>query len=340
MQKVKWSREEKKKKLIPSFRDIGIILRGYKRFIILILALAVSLTTWWYIQKEQAWVFSETEYEGLINLDKSELDRVIENQFGRLMNKIRTHELENRIRGQFVEISEIRAEKMFPDRVKFTIVEKIPIALYININGYYLIDINGEVIQAYNSETPYSFSRQDYEIARGFGSPNADYVEERIFNELSEEEMPEFVFAEFDYSRKEEVLKHIETERKIKINDVIKSMYDKSLETISIDTQIIYGWDELDYSRGDVLEEDVLAFLLSVIKELEGYSEIRVDEILWDGDQRMILFFNIDGEIIISKQRDVRIQFEDLGLIVKNIGEIDKIKRIDLSVPKVVVDYR
>jgi cell division septal protein FtsQ len=162
MQKVKWSREEKKKKLIPSFRDIGIILRGYKRFIILILALAVSLTTWWYIQKEQAWVFSETEYEGLINLDKSELDRVIENQFGRLMNKIRTHELENRIRGQFVEISEIRAEKMFPDRVKFTIVEKIPIALYININGYYLIDINGEVIQAYNSETPYSFSRQDY----------------------------------------------------------------------------------------------------------------------------------------------------------------------------------
>jgi hypothetical protein len=340
MKNINWKRENKKSTVVPSTRDINIITRGYKRLIILVVVTAISILGWWLIQKDQAWVLSQTEYEGLINLQKHQIDSVIEDQFGKFMNKVDPDELEERIKNEFVEIGDVRAEKMFPDKIHFTVVEKIPVALYININGYYLIDINGEVIKAYNSETIYTFSNQDYEIARGFGSPNADYVEERIFNELLEEEMEEFNFAEYEYSKKQEVLANIQIERKTKIDDLIQINLKQSQEKSFPDVRTVYGWDETAYKIGDTINPDLIDFVLNVFSQLDIYKDVKVDEILWDGEQRIILFFNIDGEIVISRKRDIPVQFEDLSLIVKKIGEIDKIKRIDLSVPKVVVDYR
>lgn len=342
MTKVHWKPIStiRQQNIIPSSKDVGLIKRNYGRFILLILAVVGSLLVWWFVQRQQAWIFSETEYVGLVNLEKSQLDNAIADQFGLLIHKINPDSLEEKLRGAFVEIGDVRAEKLFPNKIRFTIVEKIPAFVYINFNGYYLVDSVGEVIKAYPNESAYDFSDLDYELARGFGSPNANYIEDRVLNELSEDEIAEFDFETFEYEQKELILQSIELERKLKFNDVIRTNTERYSSQAFQGIPLISGWSEEVYKVGENMEVDLFTFFNQVNQSKQNNMEITFENLLWDGDQRMILFFNIDSEVVISRKRDVAIQFEDLALIVKKIGEIDKIKRIDLSVAKVVVDYR
>ncbi len=342
MDEIIWKKniEEKEESVETKRRIFKYKSKSIGRFVLLLFFVFLSLFIWWYMHKKSAWVFTYSEYEGIVNLEKSVLDNSISSFFGLEMAKVNPNELEEKLMYDYIEISGVHAEKRFPNTIVFYVEEKNPQINYLNFTGIYIIDRDGEVLRANTTENSYEFSVEDYDLSRGMGSPNAEYVEDRIYASLSEEEMTDFDFETFDQAQKEKVLEEISSERKTKLVSILENRKNEFGKYVYSKYPVIYGWDEKEYSPGEFVDQEWLVFVRDAYDKFEEVSEYKIENALWDGDQRLIFSVNIDTEIVLFPNRDLEEQIEDFVLICDQIGGVNRIKSIDLSSHNVLVEYR
>lgn len=284
--------------------------------------------------------FNETEYSGLINLTKEQLDSIIAKDFNQKIYSINPDVLEDKLKENFIEISSVEAEKLYPNKVKFYIEEKIPYLIYIGFNGSCLVDEKGEVLKTQYSSRNIAFNAKDYNLARGFGNPNAEYVADRVAVDLPEEEIENFNFAEYDFEKKNEVLKAIEEEIVGKFTSSLQKQIDETEYNSQYNVPVVYAWDERQYKQGEFIDLKLVKFLHNSVTLTQNILQVDSDSNLWDGKFRLILSFQ-DSRAIFSPLREVERQVEDLELGLREYRKkIRDVEEIDLSSEHVLIKWK
>lgn len=309
----------------------------YILFILLIVSGYFAITN---LELNKNVVLKETEYEGLKRLTKSQLDEAIMDQFGKSMIGINIKHIENRIIDNFIEVSNIKAEKIYPDTIVFTVEEKLAKAVVVNFNGKFLIDENGEILKAVCREDLKRFDGFDYLLAREFGDPNADYVEDIVIQELGEEiELEEFDFAQYPYDEKVKILHNIQQEKKNEFNEEIKYVQEFVNLEVAIDVPYIKSWTEDCFVEGDLADKTEVNFFGNSYKTLSEDLQYQIKEIYWDGEFRLIVELNDGTLLILSPSRELEAQIEDLeSILLFSQKSVYDFNLIDLSSPKVLVE--
>jgi hypothetical protein len=285
-------------------------------------------------------VLKQTEYEGLDRLTKTQLDASIQDRFGKSMIGLNLRDMEKRLVHDFIEVSNVRAEKIYPDKVIFKIEEKTARLILINFNGKFLIDENGEILKAVCREDLQKYDSFDYLLARGFGDANADYIEDIVIENLPEDvKIEEFDFQKFPFEEKVKILQSIEVQKETQFNEEINFVQENT--DLGLDLNVVYmkSWSEDCFAQGDFTDKTLVSFLADISDILLTQLKYDIRDINWDGEFRLVVILNSGTKLIFSPSRTLDIQIEDLESILlyakKNVYEF---KLIDLSSQKVLVE--
>lgn len=339
-------KELRKKNKIKDIQKKRFQIRNFKKKLpiisfILLIILVFGGVYLYFIQNREDWVLQETEYVGLKNLSKKELDNEINEYFSKLIFQVDTDDVEKKILDTFIEVNTIRSEKIYPNKIIFYLEEKDLAFILVGFNGVFLIDINGEVIKGINNYDQIHFIAEDYNIARGFGDINAEYIEDKVFETIAEENVEDFNFDLVDISIKEQILEDITIQRRIKFDNILNKTAEKLIVFENYDLPIIFTWEERQWEVEEYIDNNRVDFFVEIIQTIQADFGFDIEKYLWDGDQRFFIEINGDIEIITSPIREAKTQLEDLQILSKSEGfEYDKIKKIDLSSTKILVEYK
>lgn len=321
-----------------------IKLRLFRRFLgkryLLFILCALLISVFFFVFENKNWVFQESEYIGLQNLDKDDLDKQIQDYFGKSIFLININKLEDILIEQNIEIKQIYAQKNLKNKVVFHIEEKRPVFVYLNLNSVYLFDENGDILRSIVFEDKVELEKREYDIARQLISPNSELIEDRIVASLSEDELASFDFAEYDMRLKEKILEEMEKETQNYFTSLFR---DRIVEIEAFDVQLprIIAWEERIYSQKDKFDPLVFSFLKEAVEKFLLHIEKQPNSIVWDGEVRLIFTLKSDTQIIVSLSREIDTQLEDLKILERNFDyELDSIQLIDLSVDKILIEYK
>ncbi|MCA9386281.1 FtsQ-type POTRA domain-containing protein [Candidatus Dojkabacteria bacterium] len=290
------------------------------------------------------WVIQTIVIEGNNQIKSQDLYVVLDKYKGVSVFAIKPAEIGDALQSGFIEIQSVRAEKRFPDTLFVHVEEKIPLLLYRNFNGEYIVDKEGEILESVVREDAnrYNFEEYEYQVARGFGSTEGEYVEDRVVSDLPEDELEDFIFEEYDIEQKKSVLETIIIEKRAKFESVLESGL--SEEEVAYELPLVYVWEEEIYEVGQMLNKDTITFIAEIAKRMPITTDYSIDQVVWDGDLRMIVT-TFDGPTIIfspsiDDQRSAAIQFEDLESVLSQLAEKSGlIQSIDVSTDKILVEY-
>ncbi|MBP9758341.1 FtsQ-type POTRA domain-containing protein [Candidatus Dojkabacteria bacterium] len=285
-------------------------------------------------------VLRETEYRGLSRLKKNQLDVAIKGEFGQGMIGINLKKMEEQIESGFIEISNIRAEKIYPDKVVFQVEEKTAKLVLVNFNGKFLFDDKGEVLKSICRDDIQKFNGFDYLMARGFGDPNGDYVEDIAIAELGEDvEIEEFDFTQFPFEDKVKILDKLQSDKQQNFEQETVWVMDNLDLKLDMDISVIKSWSEDCFTAGDKWDGELINFLADANKIIKVDLEYEVLDAKWDGEFRLIFILSNGTQIILSPSRTLDIQIEDLeSILTYSKKTIYDYKLIDLSSQKVLVE--
>lgn len=285
-------------------------------------------------------VLKETEYRGLNRLDKTQLDDVINESFGQGMLGLNLYKLEKQLKENFIEVSNIKAEKIYPDKIVFQVEEKTAKLVLVNFNGKFLFDNKGEVLKAICRDDIQKFNGFDYLMARGFGDPNSDYVEDIAIEQLGDDvEIEEFDFKEYPFDEKIKILESLQNKSLLEFEDVTTWVQNNLDLNVGIELPSIKSWNENCFKVGEKWDDSLINFLADSYQVFKENLKYEVIDSRWDGDFRLFFKLTNGTEIILSPSRTLDTQIEDLESILlyseKNIYDY---KLVDLSSQKVLVE--
>ena len=286
-------------------------------------------------------VLRKTEYVGLKRLQQQEMDRVIINEFGKSMFDVNIQDMQKLMKDNFIEVSQIKAEKIYPDKIVFQVQEKTARLILTNFNGKFLFDDNGEILKALCRDDLQKFDYFEYLMARGFGDPNADYVEDLVLENIGEEiELEEFNFATYPYQEKIKLLEELQDTWKLKFDNEIEYVAQNLDLNLDLAIPELVSWTEDCFEKGDVWDETTIDFAANSVGLFTGKLNLEIDNAKWDGDFR--LFLNLRGgqtTVIVSPSRTLDIQIEDFeSILAYSNKSVNDFRLIDLTSQKVLVE--
>ncbi len=258
--------------------------------------------------------------------------------------------IEGQILKSFPIVDGVDVDKIWPNKLFIKISEREPKAILINMNGSYLIDEEGRVLQIITKDEV-EFSNNKIIIARGYGDVEDPLVKTTLENEfivkmgLADKPIEEqkkavaeqFVFDLINIKEKERVLASLqdlymsEAKGYWRLNE---SMADLSKFTAFPKIKILNNEkyeenQEVDIDRLDLTLEGS-SFLLK--------RNIPIEEIYWEGEL-LVRFESNNGKFIIfGLNRKSSLQFEDLLIVFADLAKRGKdYKLIDVSATKVLV---
>lgn len=317
---------------------------NFRKILVYLLLILLIFAGYFYIKNlnlSENLVLKQTEYEGLDRLTKAQLDISLTDKFGQNMIGLNLRQMERKLITDFIEVSNVRAEKIYPDKVVFKIEEKTAKLVLSNFNGKFLVDENGEILKSVCRDDLQKFDAFDYLLARGFGDANADYVEDIVIANLPEDvKIEEFDYSQFPYEEKVKILKELELQKETEMNDEINFVWENiNLELTNIDVPSMKSWSEDCFKVGVYTDSTLISFLADTSNILKNQLKYEIKDLNWDGEFRLVVILNNGTRLIFSPSRTLDIQIEDLeSILLYSQKAVYDFRLIDLSSQKVLVE--
>jgi len=269
---------------------------------------------------------------------------------GRHLYLIDTDGLERQLLTEYPIIDGVDITKIWPDKLFIKISEREPKLVYINLNGGYLVDDQGQILQVVTTNKV-DFDQEKIRIARGYGRVEDEYVKVTLQNEFlakmgyldkTEEEkkvilLEQFVFETYPLQEKKRVLNELEVLFKAEAESfwnanskaVALSKYATFPQVRVLNNDILKPDDEVDLDR--------LTLTLEVTNFL-SQRNIPIVSIVWEGEL-LVKVESLEKRIIVfGLGRKSSLQFEDLLLVTNDLANRGQsYSIIDVSATKVLV---
>ncbi len=285
-------------------------------------------------------VFKNTTYSGLRNLNRQDIDTALAKYSGESLLNIPPQDIEEHLTQTFSEIKFLRIEKIYPNTIHIHIEEKLPKLLYINFNGSYVFDKDTDILAVSRNNDPTNFPEQDYNLARGFGNPDASYIEDRIAGNLQDEALEQFNFDDVEFTQKEKTLQVLVSEIQTKFKNKLQKQQELTNFEEFSNIPTILGWDDTIYEEKNDFEKTYIQFFSTLITSLEEKYGLQDTQNVWDGNYTTNIRIDSNTLLKFSMQRDLELQLEDLEIILESKSKnLSAINYIDLSSNKVIVSW-
>jgi cell division septal protein FtsQ len=335
---------------VPKVR--GYLIGGFSLVLIILLLLgAYTLIT------SKTFAISGITYLGNSKATTTDLDNLLSGIKGRNIFLVRSDEITDKLLHSKFFLEAVTVKKIWPDKLKINITESQPEFTLINMNGGYLITKNGKVIEVV-AQDKLNFSDEELDIIKGFGSPNAHYVEDRMRLDLglgpkvtptqapfrigstpAPTPTPDtFDFFAVDPAKKIEVLNIIRAELLSKVG----STWDKYSQLVSTkefsSLPRIFAYDNSTFKENDTINLSRLEVTNEVVSFFNKHPDMIVQKIIWESDFLVDFELTSGQSIIFGVNRKASEQLEDFEVITQNLTQQGKtFARIDLSSKKVSV---
>ncbi len=343
----------KEKKIQINGSRVRTYLTGAASLVLIILVLLGVYT----LITSKTFAVSQIIYLGNNKATSADLDNLLSGVKGRNIFLVRTDEIASKLLGSKFFLEGVTVKKIWPDKLKVTITESQPEFTLITMNGSYLITKNGKVIEVV-AQDKLNFTDEELDIIKGFGSPNAHYVEDRMRLDLglgpkvtptptifrigstpAPTPTPDtFDFLATDPAKKIEILNIIRSELLSKV----ESTWEKYSELVSTKDFAalprIFAYDNSTFKESDTINLSRLEVTNEVVSFFNKHPDMIVEKIIWESDFLVDFELTSGQSIIFGVNRKASEQLEDFEVITQNLIQQGKtFARIDLSSKKVSV---
>lgn len=296
--------------------------------------------------------FSLKEFKVLGNRNTStqEIIDVLKDQLGRHLYIIETSKMEQRLLDEFPIIDGVDIHKLWPDRLFIKISEREPRMVYVNLNGSYLVDDEGRILEII-AQNEVDFDDDKIRIARGYGSIEDEAVKKTLENEFiaklgivdeTEIEIQNILLEQFKYeiiplSDKERVVNYL---RELYLSEA-ESFWSANSKLVDLSKYSSFPRVKVlnnnELLKNDEVDLDRLNLTIEVIN-FTNQKQIPVVDIIWEGELLVKVETLEQRYLIFGLNRKSSIQFEDLLIVLQDLAKRGKSYTvIDVSATKVLV---
>lgn len=297
----------------------------------------------------------QIEFYGNRRLTDTQLNELVEDIKGRNIFLLRSGEVSSKLSQKDFFLKAVTVSKILPDKIRISIQERTPDLTVINLSGAYLVDSEGIVLDTVITDQ-LNFGRNDLEILKDFGDPNADYVKERLSDKIeelifetpeknpetqtnyTEEERKQLAFEMIPLTEKVAVLETIKGEILIKVEEIFTRFSNAVSAHEFAALPRVFVYENKVYRQNDTIDSSRLTLTTEVTSYFNSNQEFIVEKITWEGQYLVNIKFTSGQEAIFGVSRKPSEQLEDFVLIITRLKLDGKnFSKIDLSSKKVSV---
>lgn len=275
-------------------------------------------------------VFKITEFKiyGNESISEEEISLSLQKFEGESMLSVQTEEIEDYIKQSNLYIEEVYVRKSLPGTIEVDIVERYPSLIVIDFSGTYLLDSKFKVISILNKQE-FDIANFELDILQDYANLNADFVKERYFASLSEEERADLKWEDVDQDEK------IQTIEKIKedINNRLTTFLSDQTAVIEAsafkDLPVNYFlFTKKGYEIGQYYDRDKISFTENARLEFLNLG-FKINDVRWTTEFRLEIKFDDAKKAILTDQDSLQLQIEKMQLLLIN-GFVGNQREFDL----------
>lgn len=342
--------KDKRRSIFRRYNSSNISMKKILLGISLIIIIILIFTLIYQFVRNPYFELSKFQIIGNRNISDEEILSSINSEIGRHIYIIDTNKIEKTIIEKYPIIDGVDISKIWPDKLFIKISEREAKVVVVNLNGAYLSDGEGQIIQIIG-KNKVDFSDEKIRIARGYGSIDDDIVRETLLNEfiakmglleLEEEEREKIIMEQFNFdsisiNKKQEILDSLKEQYIAESKsywDANSSIADLSKYSSYPRVKVLNN-DDLELT--DKVDLDRLEITLEIINFL-NIRQIPINDIIWEGELLVRVEIDNNRILIFGINRKSSIQFEDLLIVFADLSKRGKgFKEIDVSASKVLV---
>lgn len=309
-------------------------------FILLFFSIFISSIIW--VIRTGYFQISEISVEGV--------DHITEAQVLNIVEEVRTHNVftispgkyEDKLVGSYNYIRSAYVEKILPNKITVHIEEYEPTVVWRTINGAYLIDADGYVLERSLAENVSLDSVIQSISALNEGDESGELVEEIVKEDSDVETAGDEKEAEEKITLDPELEKQIDLELMQKEGEIDITMLDFDIYNILPDSFKKYPqikiWSDEIFEVNEYIDGDLLGNYLLLLNMLSDYSAFRVKEALIFSPKKVLVIFDDDVKIYFNLAKNVSDQINTLEFIWGRL-QIDGVafREIDLRFKRPVI---
>ena len=317
------------------------IIAGVIGFLIIILLMTALFS----ILSSPKYYISEFSIIGNKSVTEDSLNQILSEYKDKSIFLTSSSSIENKLLDNFVFFKSVKVRKEWPNTIKININEREPKLVMINLNGSYLIDEDGRIIDIISTKS-INFSDDNLDIIAGLGDPNADYVINILELELvdegiidpTDEEQEEFDYSTIPLSRKLEILESLENDLRSRAEENFTLFNEETANSKYASLQRVFVYENIEYKQFDFINKELMLLSLEVSGFFNTPDTPQITQLLWEGDYLANIKLDNGKEIIFGTARNISEQLEDYTIIINElkINGVDY-SRIDLSSKKISV---
>jgi hypothetical protein len=283
--------------------------------------------------------FFQKEFEGLVN---------------RNIFWVRSSKIQEDLLNSSPYVKEVVVEKQIPDTLIFTVTEREPKFVWVNLAGAYLLDGEGHVLEIASDFENLQLASEEIDLLKGYGNLQevAEQPKEESEDEVLEENegtTDDAASAEEEAGSETESIEVEETDKSEKIKKVEEQQKEMAsrVEHFWIEQfknmgekyeiyPVIYSYQVSDLKVRDTLDITIVSGIQAGI-ELEFFEDIY--RYIWESDYRFVIYITPTKKIIFSTRREFETQINDLRIILTKLKQDGvSFKMIDLSSEMIVYE--
>lgn len=274
-------------------------------------------------------------------ISTSSIEEQCRNNFSRNIFILSVGEIENEIEKMSIYIKKIHAEKILPDTIAINIEEREPIALWRTVNGAYLIDNEGFILERAVNE-----------------NVNLDVIQSAVLTETDEQnENEQIATSEEQPENPEDKTEEQKTTASVFLGEELEKQIDWELKQrekeinlfeINFDDYLklpdlfkkypqVKVWSDEIFNAGTYTDTELLDKYLELTGELNN-SPFEIAETLVFSESKTLVNFREGFKVYFKLDSEIRQQVMTLNLIYSKLQmEGVNFKEIDLRFKRPVV---
>jgi cell division septal protein FtsQ len=333
----------KKAETTPIRRTQDSLLFKYKKiFFGILLFLIIILLSYVFLSfiRNESFFLRNITIIGNKSLSKEELISELNSYSNQHLFFIRSNNIKAQLYNSFSTIQDVKIIKSWPNNIIITITERDPKLVYVNIQGAYVVDQEGKILEIFANDT-IAFQNENINIIRGLGNPNADYVKERYYidNPITEEsESEDNSWDTIPLKDKINTLNTIKKELTEKVEQLL-SDYSAILSTTNYaNLPRLYAYDNNSYKLFDTIDFNYISSTIEIYSFFSQSQEFIINKGVLESKYSILIEFTNGKKVIFGTKRQLSKQLDDFQIIIAKLdSEGINYSRIDLSSEKISV---
>ncbi|MBN2016492.1 FtsQ-type POTRA domain-containing protein [Candidatus Dojkabacteria bacterium] len=272
---------------------------------------------------------NEIQIHGCNSLDAYSIEEKLSYLKGKNIFFVRASRVGDEVLNISPYIMTAKAEKHLPGTIIVNIEERRPSFLWINLNGAYLVDNEGFILEVIVNYNNFEISEEDLDLLRGYG--NLKEIEEsRVKEENSAvedtdaqvEESADEIAEELTLEEKYVI---IEGNRQEVISRVDSFWEEKivGIPEVYMKYPFVFSYEQREISiREEISEEIVSSTKVGIGIDSLGEDVVRY---IWESNYRFVIYLARRRKIVFTTRRNFDEQVNDLDVL------LDKFKKENLE---------